>query len=622
MSKHLKALGKLRKNVLGLSTANLDTEIKSLSERRDKLPTLIYEKTDEAIAAEVLSNMVDKYHLKEASLVERENKDSKEGGTIIGFPSSVEVRTFVDAINEELSAKCETQTVIDSAKKKVIDFFAVKEGGLVEPIGVDIPISGGVGKPISGGVGRPISGGIDGDTISSITNYQRFNDNAYNYADSSKYLDFINLVEKGDLKLEFELTNPHFNTLSYTYNLESETFGREILGESEDFLGGVQNEKGNIIITNSDKENVYNVYLSPTGAPVTTTTYDLNKESFSDFVVEVKEGVKVTYSLTFQSRLKFQPKVPTKKSFDVVERLALSYRDTYIKKYTEYLPDFAQLKYFLNQELEYEFGKYEPRFPKEEPIFPKEGEEVTDFEKLKSNYTQFTNDIIDELTSLFYGTLSKSERINNIENYRKNISIAVLNLGTQNDNSKNILRTYGEDNLTVVKDSLNSLNKENDEIDTKITTLQTEKTTINEFDLKRREQLEDLDELLGGIDTTFIDKAGLSEGSIISAKSAHTETLKIYSGARIDKIIKEAIAEGKFEVEVFQLTDIEAKLLLDAGYYIKETTEVNVIDPNNTVGGRREEILTTWTINWESANSILGEEAVVPVPEAPKEPLP
>ena len=68
MSKHLRALGKLKKNVLGLSTVNLDTEITSLSERRDKLPTLIYEKTDEAIAAEVLSNMVDKYHLKEASL--------------------------------------------------------------------------------------------------------------------------------------------------------------------------------------------------------------------------------------------------------------------------------------------------------------------------------------------------------------------------------------------------------------------------------------------------------------------------------------------------------------------------------------------------------------------------
>ncbi len=594
MSRHLKALGKLRKNVLGLSTANLDTEITSLSQRRDKLPTLIFDATDEAIAAEVLANMVDKYHLKEASLVERIGKI--EGDSSLGFPSDIEVTTFIDAINIELSAKCETQTVIDSAKRKVIDFFAVKGGGLMEPI----------------------DGGIDGTTTSSILNYQKFNNNAYNYADNSKYLDFINLVEKGDLKIEFELTNPHFNTLTYTYNLESTDFGKETLGESKETPdGAISNEKGNIVIIKSDKENVYNVFtnLSATGTPVTTTTYDLNKESFSNFVVEVKEGVKVTYSLTFQSLLKSQPKVPTKKSFDVVERLALAYRDTYIKNYTEYLPDFAQLKYFINQELEYEFGKYEARLPLESPRGEELGEkELSDEDKLRSNYTQFTNDIIDELTSLFYGTLSKSDRINTIERYRKNISIAVLNLGTQNDNSKNILKTYGEDNLIVVKDSLNSLNKENDEIDTKITTLQTEKTAINEFDLERKEQLEDLDELLGGVDTTFIDKAGLSENSIISAQDAHKKTLTLYSGARVDKIIKEAIDEGKFEVEVFELTDIEAKLLLNAGYYIKETTEVNVIDPNNKAGGRREEILTTWTINWESANSISTEE--------PKEPLP
>ena len=569
MSKHLKALGKLRKNVLGLSTENLDTEIKSLSERRANLPTLIFDATDEAIAAEVLTNMVDKYHLKEASLVERKEKD---GSVTLGFPSGTEVTTFINTINEELSAKCETQTVIDSAKKKVAEFFSLKSGG---PVG-------------------PIDGSIDGTTTSSILNYQKFNGNSYSYADNSKYLDFINLVEKGGLKLEFELTNPHFNTLSYTYSLESDTFGSEKLGESEDFLGGVQNEKGNIIITNSDKENVYNVYVSPTGTPVTTTTYDLNKESFSDFVVEDKEGVKVTYSLTFQNRdlIRSQPKVPTKKSFDVVERLALAYRDTYIKKYTEYLPDFAQVKYFLNQVLEYEFGKYEPRIPKEGM------EEVSEIEKLKSNYTQFTNDIINEISYLFYGNISKSERINTIEGYRKNISVAVLNLGIQNDNSKNILKTYGEDNLTVVKDSLNSLNKENDEIDTKITTLQTEKTTISEVEAERREQTEDLEELLGGVDTTFIDKAGLSKDSIISAKSAHTETLKIYSGARIDKIIKEAIAEGKFEVEVFELTDIEALLLLNAGYYIKETTE-----PKKS--GNRVIQVSSWTINWESGNSIL-----------------
>lgn len=592
MSKHLKALGKLRKNVLGLSTANLDTEITSLSGRRDKLPTLIFDATDESTAAEVLANMVDKYHLKEASLVEIKEKD---GSVRLGFPSSIEVTTFVDAINEELSAKCETQTVIDSAKKKVNAFFAVKGGGLI----------------------GPIDGSIDGTTTSSILNYQKFNSNAYSYVDNSKYLDFINLVEKGDLKLEFELTNPHFNTLSYTYTLTGSLFGSEKLGISKDFFGGIQNEKGNIIITNSDKENVYNVYVSPTGTPVTTTTYDLNKESFSDFEFINEKGEKETFSLTFEKSglVVKENKIPTKKSFDVVERLALAYRDTYIKKYTEYLPDFAQLKYFINQELEYEFGKYESRLPFEGPLGEELGElELSDEDKLRSNYTQFTNDIIDELTSLFYGTLSKSKRINQIETYRKNISIAVLNLGTQNDNSKNIVKTYGEGNLTVVKDALNSLNKENDEIDTKITTLQTEKTTISEVELERREQTEDLEEILGSVDTTFIDKQGLSDGSITSAKDAHIETLKIYSGARVDKIIKEAIAEGRFEVEVFELTDIEAKLLLDAGYYIKETTEVNVIDPNNKAGGRREEILTTWTINWESANSISI--------EAPKEPLP
>jgi len=202
--------------------------------------------------------------------------------------------------------------------------------------------------------------------------------------------------------------------------------------------------------------------------------------------------------------------------------------------------------------------------------------------------------------------MSKNVRISNIEKYRKNISIAVLNLGTQNNNSKNILRTYGEDNLIVVKDALNTLNKENSQIDVEITTLQTEKTNISEVELERKEQTEDLQEILSSVDLSFIEKAGLSDGSIISAKDAHKQTLSLYSGARVDKIIKEAIAEGKFEVEVFELTNIEAKLLLDGEYFIKETTEP--IKRGNQVIEK-----STWTINWENANSILGEEP-------PKEP--
>ena len=583
MSKHLRALGKLKKNVLGLSTANLDTEITSLGQRRDKLPTLIYEKTDESAAAEVLANMVDKYHLKEASLIKKEVKDKLTGNitTTLNFPSSMELTTFINTINEELSAKCETQIVIDSAKKRAEGFFSVKTGR----------------EPISG---------IDGDTISSITNYQRFNDNAYNYTESSMYLHFINLVEKGDLKLEFEVTNPHFNILSYTYTLTSELGSKEKLVTSKGTPdGAINNEKGNILIVKSDKENVYNVFtnLSATGTPVTTTTYDLNTESFSKIELVDEKGGKTSFSLTFEKSgdLERELKLPTEKSFEVVERLVLAYRDTYIKNYMEYLPDFAQLKYFLTQNMEDVFGKYVSR------VFEGEfgGEEDLDNEKLKSKFTYFTNEIIDTLSSLFYGDLSKSKRIDTIERYRKNISIAVLNLGKQNDNSKNILSTFGESNLIVVKNELNSLNKENGDIDKKIEVLQTEKTTISEVEVERREQTEDLEEILGGVDTTFIDKAGLSEGSIISAKSAHTETLKIYTGQRINKIINETILKGEFEVEVFELTDIEAKLLLSAGYYIKETTEP-------VKSGNRIVQKSSWTINWESANSILEKAPIGP----------
>lgn len=575
MSKHLRALGKLRKNVLGLTTTNLNTEITSLGERRDKLPTLIYEKTDEATAAEVLVNMVDKYHLKEASLIKREKKDVVGNIiTTLDFPSSMEVTTFINTINEELSAKCETQTVIDSAKRKVAGFFSVKQ---------------------------ELNEGIDGDTTSSILNYQSFNKNAYNYADSSKYLHFINLVEKGDLKLELSDV-VHTIGKEYTYTLISDIRGKISLNyvmDEETRVAILSNENFSIVPT--DKENVFNfIDTEVSKDPLTTITFDGKTELFNDFKITNGKGDEEKFSLVFSSQLvRGANRVPTEKSFAEVERLALAYRDTYIKNYREYLPDFAQLKYFLNESLEYEFGKYESR----EMLPPKGVEEelgdveISEIEKLKSKYTNFTNDIIDSLSSLFYGNLSKSDRINSIERTRKNISIAVLNLGTQNDNSKNILSTYGEGNLIVVKDTLNSLNQENDEIDTKISTLQTEKTTINEFDLERREQLEDLEEILGGVDTTFIDKAGLSEGSIISAKSAHTETLKIYTGQRINKIINETILKGEFEVEVFELTDIEAKLLLDGGYYIKETTEP-------VKSGNRVVQKSSWTINWESANSV------------------
>ena len=213
--------------------------------------------------------------------------------------------------------------------------------------------------------------------------------------------------------------------------------------------------------------------------------------------------------------------------------------------------------------------------------------------------------------------MSEGEKINSIEGYKKSINTSALNLNLQNDNSKNIITLYGATYLDSQKDIFSSLDTENSSIRSKISILQNEQTNITNVNNEKKEQLEDLKSLLGSVDTEFINNNKLS--SIISASSAHTETLKIYSGARIDKLIRDAIAEGKFEVEVFELTDIEAKILLDNGYFIKETTE-----PKKS--GNRVIQVSSWTINWESANStstkIEPPIEIEPPYAAPKEPLP
>ena len=103
-----------------------------------------------------------------------------------------------------------------------------------------------------------------------------------------------------------------------------------------------------------------------------------------------------------------------------------------------------------------------------------------------------------------------------------------------------------------------------------------------------------------------IDKNSLI--SLTSASDTHKTTLRVYSGTRINETIQTAAAEGKFFVEVFELTDIEAKIVLSKGYELLESTESTVHDPKNVAGGRRTEILTTWTISWENANNINNEE--------------
>ena len=59
---------------------------------------------------------------------------------------------------------------------------------------------------------------------------------------------------------------------------------------------------------------------------------------------------------------------------------------------------------------------------------------------------------------------------------------------------------------------------------------------------------------------------------------------------------------------MFELTDIEAKIVLDKGYELLESSEDLVYNYNTVEGVRKKEKLTTWTISWENATNINEEE--------------
>ena len=183
-----------------------------------------------------------------------------------------------------------------------------------------------------------------------------------------------------------------------------------------------------------------------------------------------------------------------------------------------------------------------------------------------------------------------------------------LSFGELNISDKNIISKYGVSNLKKEKESLISLQKENESIDDTITSLVKEKNQISQSKINKDDSVDELNELLDGIDTSYIVKNSLI--SLSAASETHRATLSVYSGVRIGAIINQAAKEGKFFVEVFELTDIEAKIVLDKGYELLESTESIVRDPNNIGAGRKTEILTTWTISWENANSFASEEGV------------
>ena len=273
--------------------------------------------------------------------------------------------------------------------------------------------------------------------------------------------------------------------------------------------------------------------------------------------------------------------IPTKlteQSLKELNKIVLDYLSTYEKTFIEFLPTYMDYKGSL-QKVKDSYGELE----------------------VKGNTTiRKTVWILKSVEN--FGGRTKLQQVETLTLLESSIRKYKISIGELNVSAKNIILNNGSPNLETEKENLSSLEKENGSIDITITSLVKEKEEISESKIKKDASVKELGELLGSVDTTFIDKNSLI--SLTTAAETHKTTLRVYSGARINKTIQAAADEGKFFVEVFELTDNEAKIVLDKGYELLESTEPVVIDPNNVAGGRRTEILTTWTISWENATNI------------------
>ena len=260
----------------------------------------------------------------------------------------------------------------------------------------------------------------------------------------------------------------------------------------------------------------------------------------------------------------------TKQAFN---KAVSSYISIYEKLYKEYLPSFMAYDSSL---ISIDFKTYSKG----------DGELL---EKSSALLETFTN----------FNTLTKEQKITLTEGFKKSISNAILNLKNEVGVSNTILTTYGSVNLENEKTQLEVIGSENDNIDALILRYTDEKDAIVSTTAASEQILSKVEASLADVDTTYITTNSLV--NIISAASAHTEAIKVYAGKRLDTIIRDAASKGLFEVEVDTLTDIEAKILLDNGYELKESTDQDVIK-----GNIKSSIRPTWTISWEAGNSVAG----------------
>ena len=275
-------------------------------------------------------------------------------------------------------------------------------------------------------------------------------------------------------------------------------------------------------------------------------------------------------------QLVFEGKELSEDSLKELNKIVLNYLPTYKQKFTEYLPEHMDyVDSFENVENLYlEDGKGDGIIDKTRSVLS----DVQDF-SIRTKIIQL--EIVTQLES-------------NIREYK--LSFVDLDIS-----DKNIISTYGEPNLKNEKDRLNYLQNENESIDDTISTLVRERERIILAKKEKDDSVAEVGNLLGDSDTSFIVDNELI--NLPTAAETHKKTLTLFSGERIGEIINAASDEGKFFVEVFELTDIEASIVLGKGYELLESSEDLVYNYNTVEGVRKKEKLTTWTISWENGNS-------------------
>jgi len=418
-------------------------------------------------------------------------------------------------------------------------------------------------------------------------NFDSFDTNATTYGNKSLDLFVYNLLEKGDLTIESVTSGS--SSGSGTFLLtgggteEGGTVGNILVGETTIYGETIITEPGQSLsdtatsliqaINISDNNISLGISAAVTSVDESSVTITVSFTNVSDYIGQAFAGT-TTGDIGFEpgdSVAGGSTTIITDETKVAFNKVVTDYIPTFESLYIQYLPSFMVYQSSLTTALnDYKI------------IDGEDGVQLLKTKELLDTFSAYTEEsVTKEVKSTLSGGFTNS------------ISSSVVNLKKEQDTSNTIIKTYGLENLNDEKEKLDELESDYDTIDNLIINLESQKTAIENNITNKTKASEEVEATIGSLDINFI--TGNTLINIISATSAHTETLKVYSGSRINDLILNAISDGKFEIEVSDLTNIEAKILLDNGYEVIESFDRKKF-------GNFVKNVVTFTIRWSNAN--------------------